>query len=220
MTKSYASPAMDQSNSGCPPEVDFDLWHEWYDPLLRLCCEFEGSTCHFDTELYSNTSWLRVCRYVEPGVDCVLASVGRSPASHAGVGVGVGVGAGVGVGEKPETTRPNQDAAAAFSQVCSKRVVAVGTMSGKESEDPEILPEEPEVLSSVEPEVLSSPEFWTAGLDGPVSAPPPPIPVPGDLTPAVKASKAQQRREAEELARTDEPWAKQTTISGGAGSLL
>ena len=106
MTKSYASPAMDQSNSGCPPEVDFDLWHEWYDPLLRLCCEFEGSTCHFDTELYSNTSWLRVCRYVEPGVDCVLASVGRSPASHAGVGVGVGVGAGVGVGEKPETTRP------------------------------------------------------------------------------------------------------------------
>ena len=72
-------------------------------------------------------------------------------------------------------------------------------MSGEESEDPEILPEEPEVLSS--------PEFWTAGLDDPVSSPPPPIPVPGDLTatPAVKASKAQRRREAEGLAAADEP---------------
>ena len=78
------------------------------------------------------------------------------------------------------------------------------------------------MLSSPEPEVLSSPEFWTAGLDDPVSAPPPPIPVPGDLsaTPAVKASKTQQRREAEELARIDEPLNKQATISGGAGSLL
>ena len=80
-------------------------------------------------------------------------------------------------------------------------------MSGEESDDPQALPEEPEVISSPEPEVLSSPEFWTEGLDGPVSAPPPPIPVPGDLTatPAVKASKAEQRREAEELARADEP---------------
>ena len=55
-------------------------------------------------------------------------------------------------------------------------------MSGEESDDPQALPEEPEVISSPKPEMLSSP----------VSAPPPPIPVPGDLTatPAVKASKA------------------------------
>ena len=80
-------------------------------------------------------------------------------------------------------------------------------MSGEESDDPTDSSEEPEVLSSPDPEVLSSPESWMEGLDGPVSAPPPPIPVPGDLTamPAVKASKAQQGREAEELARTDEP---------------
>ena len=81
-------------------------------------------------------------------------------------------------------------------------------MSGEESEDPEVLPEEPEVLSSPEPEVVSSPEFWTARLDSPGSAPPPPpIPVPDSQTarPAVKATRAEQRREAEELARTDEP---------------
>ncbi|CAE7928725.1 unnamed protein product, partial [Symbiodinium sp. KB8] len=69
-------------------------------------------------------------------------------------------------------------------------------MSGEESDDPQTLPEEPEVLSSPEPEVLSSPESWTAGLDGSVSAPPPPILVPGELTamPAVKASKAAAAR--------------------------
>ena len=70
----------------------FDLWHERYDPLLRLCYEFEGSTWHFDTELYLNTSWLRVCRYVEPDVDSVRASVGRSLTSHPEVRAVVGVG--------------------------------------------------------------------------------------------------------------------------------
>ena len=109
--EAYLSPtSISILSTGTLQSLGFDLWQERYDPLLRLCYEFEGSTWHFDTELYSNTSWLRVCRYVEPGVDSVLASVGRSPTSHPGVGVGVGVGAGVGVGEKPETTRPNQDA--------------------------------------------------------------------------------------------------------------
>ena len=120
--EAYLSPtSISILSTGTLQRLGFDLWHERYDPLLRLCYEFEGSTWHFDTELYSNTSWLRVCRYVEPGVGSVHASVGRSPASHPGVGVGVGVG----VGEKPETTKLNQDAAADFSQVCSKRVVAV-----------------------------------------------------------------------------------------------
>ena len=79
----------------------------------------------FDTELYSNTSWLRVCRYVEPDVGSVRASVGRLPTSHPEVGVGVGVGEVVGVGE-PRATRLNQDAAAALPQVCSERFGAVG----------------------------------------------------------------------------------------------
>ena len=124
--EAYLSPtSISILSTGTLQSLGFDLWHERYDPLLKLCYEFEGSTWHFDTELYSNTSWLRVCRYVEPEVDSVRASVGRSPTSHPGVGVGVGVGAGVGVGEKPETTNPNQDAAAALSQVCSERIVAV-----------------------------------------------------------------------------------------------
>ena len=124
--EAYLSPtSISILSTGTLQSLGFDLWHERYDPLLRLCYEFEGSTWHFDTELYSNTSWLRVCRYVEPDVDSVRASVGRSPMSHPGVGVGVGVGAAVGVGEKPETTSPNQEAAAALSQVCSERFVAV-----------------------------------------------------------------------------------------------
>ena len=118
--EAYLSPtSISILSTGTLQSLGFDLWHERYDPLLRLCYEFEGSTWHFDTELYSNTSWLRVCRYVEPGVGSVRASVGRSPASHPGVGVGVGVG------EKPGTTKLNQDTVADFSQVCSERVVAV-----------------------------------------------------------------------------------------------
>ena len=123
--EAYLSPtSISILSTGTLQSLGFDLWHERYDPLLRLCYEFEGSTWHFDTELYSNTSWLRVCRYVEPDVDSVRASVGRLPTSHPGVGVGVGVGEVVGVGEKPRT-RLNQDAAAALPQVCSERFGAV-----------------------------------------------------------------------------------------------
>ena len=118
--EAYLSPtSISILSTGTLQSLGFDLWHERYSPLLRLCYEFEGSTWHFDTELYSNTSWLRVCRYVEPELGSVRASVGRSPASHPCVGVGVGVG------EKPGTTKLNQDTAADFSQVCSERVVAV-----------------------------------------------------------------------------------------------
>ena len=116
--EAYLSPtSISILSTGTLQSLGFDLWHERYSPLLRLCYEFEGSTWHFDTELYSNTSWLRVCRYVEPELGSVRASVGRSPASHPCVGVGVG--------EKPGTTKLNQDTAADFSQVCSERVVAV-----------------------------------------------------------------------------------------------
>ena len=120
--EAYLSPtSISILSTGTLQSLGFDLWHERYSPLLRLCYEFEGSTWHFDTELYSNTSWLRVCRYVEPELGSVRASVGWSPASHPCVGVGVGVG----VGEKPGTTKLNQDTVADFSQVCSERVVAV-----------------------------------------------------------------------------------------------
>ena len=123
--EAYLSPtSISILSTGTLQSLGFDLWHERYDPLLRLCYEFEGSTWHFDTELYSNTSWLRVCRYVEPDVGSVRASVGRLPTSHPEVGVGVGVGEVVGVGE-PRTTRLNQDAAAALPQVCSERFGAV-----------------------------------------------------------------------------------------------
>ena len=118
--EAYLSPtSISILSTGTLQSLGFDLWHERYSPLLRLCYEFEGSTWHFDTELYSNTSWLRVCRYVEPELGSVRASVGWSPASHPCVGVGVGVG------EKPGTTKLNQDTVADFSQVCSERVVAV-----------------------------------------------------------------------------------------------
>ena len=123
--EAYLSPtSISILSTGTLQSLGFDLWHERYDPLLRLCYEFEGSTWHFDTELYSNTSWLRVCRYVEPDVGSVRASVGRLSTSHPEVGVGVGVGEVVGVGE-PRTTRLNQDAAAALPQVCSEFFGAV-----------------------------------------------------------------------------------------------
>ena len=99
-----------------------------------------------------------------------------------------------------EATNSNWDAAPALSQICSERTVAVRNHEWGRVEGPRDSSRGARcsVLRSGA-EALSPPEFWT-GLDSSVSAPPPPIPMPGNLTaiPAVKASKAQQRREAED----------------------
>ena len=87
-------------------------------------------------------------------MDSVLASV----ASH--------LGARVSVGEKLETTRPNQDAGTAFSQVCSKRVVAVRNHEWGEVGEPRDSSRGAEVLNSLDPKCSALQSFgrqaWTA----------------------------------------------------------